>query len=900
MRNNSLKINTDFLPFWVKVLLIAALILQSSGLMLAGTFGAFQVSDSIDGNSVSTADAVIADDVVVVKAGDLADDKAAELLTPSSWFFYNDETDTINNTLGSFVSGPDTPPLGDGSAQISVTGSERRNLATYLFRDVDLADITELSFTTYNPSVGNGGSADRSAYLNFNVSFDGSDTWQSRLTFVPTNNDTVLQDTWQEWDAIDGGTALWGWSGFVPNGNVWPDGATSTLRTWDDLLASFPNISTRATDSWLGLRVGEPYADGYTENIDSFTFGVTDGWNATTTTYDFEPATVDCEAGPGYFDTFALGTVHGQEGWSSSGPFDQEVVTNTYGFPTFGCQTLRLSNESTSGSFADQTFSYSVANEAGETDALNNGMSGGTRQNHFEAEFDIATAMPTEQPGLFMSVSPDRGDGARMSYLSFTDTPGGIDVVFYDVTSITDPATFSPTTVATGLSRAVPHTIKFVMDLVDGPSNDVVEIYIDGALVHTGTSWENYFRYDDESNPGLANPYSRTVDSLLFRMSGSAVPGNDGYGYLVDNVELASSGGPVVPVLATDGDVVLNEFLPNSGDDDGDMPDGEWVELYNNEDFDIDLTGWYVTDASGGAGNTVVIGNSTSVTNISSGTTTIPANGFMVIYMNKPVFNNPGDTVKLLDGSDVLRDSYVYGDDICQSNLPTPGAINDDDVVGPCDENSVPVGKSFARFIDGTGPWVDPEPTPGEENRFSRQDLIDSGFSDEMIEGMVTMLEARGEYLIGEEPEEVIEAAQEVSSTTPEMIEEGVATTTPGVILEEFATGTPAVIDEDTTTGGGGGGGGAADTEPLMPADEEDNAEIKKDDDETDPVDQGRGDEPVLETTLVVDDGESEVETVEVETDDVEVEEPQEDESEETEPEPEPKSDDYEVVSEAE
>jgi hypothetical protein len=35
----------------------------------------------------------------------------------------------------------------------------------------------------------------------------------------------------------------------------------------------------------MGIRVGEPYANGYTENIDAFVFGTADG----TTIYDFEP-----------------------------------------------------------------------------------------------------------------------------------------------------------------------------------------------------------------------------------------------------------------------------------------------------------------------------------------------------------------------------------------------------------------------------------------------------------------------------------------------------------------------------------------------------------------------------------------------------------------------------------
>lgn len=201
---------------------------------------------------------------------------------PSGWLFYNDEVDQGDPSLGSFVAGPAPTLYGAGSAQISVSGSQRRNLATYQFAGTPLASITALSFRTYNPSAGNGGSATRSAYLNFNVDFDGSDTWQRRLVFVPRNNGTVLQNTWQEWDAIGSGNAKWSLSG-----GTWPGTATpgSTLRTWDDILSSYPGVRIRITDAHLGLRVGEPYTDGYTENIDAFTFGTAAG----TTIFDFEP-----------------------------------------------------------------------------------------------------------------------------------------------------------------------------------------------------------------------------------------------------------------------------------------------------------------------------------------------------------------------------------------------------------------------------------------------------------------------------------------------------------------------------------------------------------------------------------------------------------------------------------
>lgn len=168
--------------------------------------------------------------------------------------------------------------------------------------------------------------------------------------------------------------------------------------------------------------------------------------------------------------------------------------------------------------------------------------------------------------------------------------------------------------------------------------------------------------------------------------------------------------------------VVLNEFLPHPdgeqygfdfGEDHSDMPQGEWVELYNLTSNPVDLSDWYVQDASGGVGNT-------QITNLNTvpATTTIPANGFLVIYMNKPVWNNTGDVVKLFDGSDTLIDSYAYSSDYDYCFLrPTPGGSNTEIPSGGDDcGNQVPGNKSYARIPDGTGAFVDPIPTPGNVN----------------------------------------------------------------------------------------------------------------------------------------------------------------------------------------
>ncbi|MEO6390724.1 MAG: hypothetical protein ABIP75_02660, partial [Pyrinomonadaceae bacterium] len=248
---------------------------------------------------------------------------------------------------------------------------------------------------------------------------------------------------------------------------------------------------------------------------------------------------------------YTLGNINGQDGWSKTGPFDSAVSGNG-GTAGFGAQSLRISNAVTSGSFGDMTFSRPLANEAGESSATNGGLSGGTRTRFFAVQFTLASAVPgAQQPGLAMSIAPDRGDGGRMSYLRFEDQATGIHVFFDDYQDLApfggangDDANgcnaggddFTDIDIAT-LTRT-PHVIKIVMTFIDGPRNDIVQIYIDGVLVKTGTSWEDYYRFCSEQ---IADNNTHTVDSLLMRTAGTAVPANAGFGYLFDNMTLVSS-----------------------------------------------------------------------------------------------------------------------------------------------------------------------------------------------------------------------------------------------------------------------------------------------------------------------------------------------------------------------
>lgn len=253
---------------------------------LGGTMSGTWTDNYQGGNRAGTWSTVSGNAAPIVTSNVDVVVRPSTLSFPGGWYFYDDVSDTPhpNTSTGHYdmVSGPATPPKGDASVQMTVTGSERTNIATAQFAGTDLSAIGDMKFSTYQPST-NPGSLTKAIYLNFDVDFDNTvpSAYQGRLVFVPSDNGSVSQDSWQEWDAYAG---QWRWSKFISNGNAWPDGNTSELRSWSDIVASFPKSEILATYGQLLFRAGEPYPDGFTGNVDKFVFKT----GTTTTTYDFE------------------------------------------------------------------------------------------------------------------------------------------------------------------------------------------------------------------------------------------------------------------------------------------------------------------------------------------------------------------------------------------------------------------------------------------------------------------------------------------------------------------------------------------------------------------------------------------------------------------------------------
>jgi hypothetical protein len=249
-------------------------------------------------------------------------------------------------------------------------------------------------------------------------------------------------------------------------------------------------------------------------------------------------------AAPGY----ATGDINGQKLWSNTGAFDAKVVATDARAQSlgFGLRALQMSNATVSGSFANMPIAPKLADLAGEARPIS----------HFEASFKIAASQNAQVPvgagPLAISVSPDSGDGGRMSYLRFADLADGIHVIFVDVTDpgpLPTVASFDETDIAT-LSRTAAHTVRLSVDFKPGPANDVVQVFIDGVLVTTGGSWEDYYRYDaEQTGGGNVVPNVRT---LLFRLGGGTIPANLNaltHGFLISDVVISTSApeGPTGP-----------------------------------------------------------------------------------------------------------------------------------------------------------------------------------------------------------------------------------------------------------------------------------------------------------------------------------------------------------------
>lgn len=250
-----------------------------------------------------------------------------------------------------------------------------------------------------------------------------------------------------------------------------------------------------------------------------------------------------------------------QDSFGANYTWDEEVVT------VAGENVWRISNAITKGSFSDQPMTYTSCEKAGETgsalfnvrplgNALGTPLPGAyatSNQLYWRVSFKSATGAAA-QPGLNIELASNaKYTSWRMSRLVIRDAGNGFNLTAIDTFgNITSGATISIfTPIASGLSYTEFHTIETRILFVDGITdlgnnivggNDVLQVYLNGTLIHTGSTNEaDYYVSPASATEGLAPPRRQATDCLMFRVSGTAVTGTFDKGFYFSDVVVSNA-----------------------------------------------------------------------------------------------------------------------------------------------------------------------------------------------------------------------------------------------------------------------------------------------------------------------------------------------------------------------
>lgn len=196
----------------------------------------------------------------------------------NGWVFVNDNS-PANPPTGTLVSGPATPPLGSGSAQLATAGnSDGQVLATGAYVGTPLSSITKLEYWTHQsgPTL--------AIALQFDIRYRPTDTaYGGRLVYEPYQNGTrVVGAGWQRWQNLTSGrwwatrTTAAGSAGLCPQANP---------CTWSQLLTAYPNATI---NGGLIFKAGSNWGT-FTGAVDALTVGL----GGVDTTFDFEATIPD-------------------------------------------------------------------------------------------------------------------------------------------------------------------------------------------------------------------------------------------------------------------------------------------------------------------------------------------------------------------------------------------------------------------------------------------------------------------------------------------------------------------------------------------------------------------------------------------------------------------------------
>lgn len=210
----------------------------------------------------------------------------AVVVNPANMHGWAFGVDSYPGGSGELVYGPETTPMGSGSARLTVNDTARHLLYKQTLQGTKLADLEVLEYSTFS----DGASTVYAPSLQLNIDANTDDnvvSWQGRLVYEPYMNGTVTPGEWQTWNTLDE-NAVW-WASGAPINSVCPQANPCTTA---EVLAAFPNAGVHATLGAVNFKAGGPWMGGYTGYVDAFQVKVSEN---DAVTYDFEAMTQDKE-----------------------------------------------------------------------------------------------------------------------------------------------------------------------------------------------------------------------------------------------------------------------------------------------------------------------------------------------------------------------------------------------------------------------------------------------------------------------------------------------------------------------------------------------------------------------------------------------------------------------------